>query len=301
MGSAPINGRARAQPSVVGDQVALAEADTTDGAAAKPASSGAQAEKTADGLSGSPDDAAKNQISNRTSVPPGQTQTADDADGQTQDKNLLPADANNPATSAADTSAVSASGATGSAANAQEEAVPAKATTAGLPDFGFSAANVASPATAATAPAATSAAASTAAVPIAGLAVAIAARAQGGSNQFDIRLDPPELGRIDVHLDVNRDGQATTHMTADRADTLQLLQSQQSQLERALEQAGLKTAGNGLQFTLRDQSLAGQQNGSNPQSNGAAQIVVPDPDLTPVAATQVYTRAGLGSGVDIRV
>ena len=114
--------------------------------------------------------------------------------------------------------------------------------------------------------AATSASASGAAVPVAGLAVAIAARAQAGSNQFDIRLDPPELGRIDVRLDVDGNGQVTTHVTVDRADTLQLLQSQQPQLERALEQAGLRTADNGLQFTLRDQSFAGQ----NGTGNGAA-------------------------------
>ena len=102
-----------------------------------------------------------------------------------------------------------------------------------------------------------------AAVPIAGLAVEIAARARAGSNQFDIRLDPPELGRIDVRLDVDRNGQVTSHVTVDRADTLQLLQSQQPQLQRALEQAGLTTANNGLQFTLRDQSFAGQNGGGN--------------------------------------
>jgi chemotaxis protein MotD len=91
-------------------------------------------------------------------------------------------------------------------------------------------------------------------------------------------------------------------MTAERADTLQLLQSQQPQIEQALQQAGLKTADNGLQFTLRDQSFSGQSNnGSNSQSNGSAQLVVPDADLSPIAATQIYTRAGLGSGVDIRV
>jgi flagellar hook-length control protein FliK len=138
-------------------------------------------------------------------------------------------------------------------------------------------------------------------VPIAGLAVAISARAQSGSNQFDIRLDPPELGRIDVRLDVDRDGQVTTHLPADRADTLDLLQSQQPQIEQALQQAGLKTADNGLQFTLRDQSFTGQNNGSGSQTNNSAQVVIPDADLTPVAATQIYTRAGLGSGIDIRV
>ena len=61
-------------------------------------------------------------------------------------------------------------------------------------------------------------------------------------------------------LDVDSSGQVTSHVTADRPETLHLLQSQQPQLERALEQAGLKTADNGLQFTLRDQSFAGQNN-----------------------------------------
>ena len=183
------------------------------------------------------------------------------------------------------------------ASNGQSGSGAAKVTADGLPNFGFAVATSAAP----SAPATTAAPASTAAIPIAGLAVAIAARAQSGSNQFEIRLDPPELGRIDVHLDVDRDGQVTSHVTADRADTLALLQSQQPQLERALEQAGLKTADNGLQFTLRDQSLAGQNNnggGSQPQ---VAQLVIPDSNLAPVDAAQIYTRAGLGGGLDIRV
>jgi flagellar hook-length control protein FliK len=173
----------------------------------------------------------------------------------------------------------------------------AKTTADGVPNFGFSL-GAAAPSSA---PAANAATTSAAAVPIAGLAVAIAARAQAGSNQFEIRLDPPELGRIDVHLDVDRDGQVTSHVTADRPDTLALLQSQQPQLERALEQAGLKTANNGLQFTLRDQSFAGQNNGGNGPQPRVAQLVIPDTSPASVDPTQIYTRSGLGGGLDIRV
>ena len=141
-------------------------------------------------------------------------------------------------------------------------------------------------------------------VSIAGLPIAIAARAQAGSNQFDIRLDPPELGRIDVRLDVDSNGQVTSHVTADRPETLTLLQSQQPQLERALEQAGLKTADNGLQFSLRDQSFAGQNgagSGGGTQPNPTQQLVIPDADLAPVETTQIYSRINLGGGIDIRV
>ena len=169
--------------------------------------------------------------------------------------------------------------------------------------FGF-AATAAAPANgqvttvAAVAPGPSSAA--TVTVPVAGLAIAIAARAHEGSNQFDIRLDPPELGRIDVRLDVDRDGQITSHVTVDRPDTLQLLQSQQPQLERALEQAGLKTAENGLQFTLRDQSFSGQNHGGGAQP-AAAQLIIPEPDQPPLQLPQTYLRIGRGNGVDIRV
>ena len=43
------------------------------------------------------------------------------------------------------------------------------------------------------------------------------------SKHFEIRLDPPELGRIDVKLDVDRDGNVSTRLVVDRADTLDLL------------------------------------------------------------------------------
>jgi flagellar hook-length control protein FliK len=236
----------------------------------------------------SPADAANDQAWNGNSTQQGQAR----ADSDT----IITAQDGRSATTRIDALAATASETGGSPAT-QSGWNAAKAATEGLPNFGILA-NQAAPAAAAAA----SGAAAAATVPIAGLAVAIASRAQAGSSQFDIRLDPPELGRIDVRLDVDRDGQVTSHVTVDRADTLQLLQSQQSQLERALEQAGLKTADNGLQFTLRDQSFAGQNGGSGggAQPSGA-QLVIPDAEAPVIQATQIYSRAGLGSGVDIRV
>lgn len=67
--------------------------------------------------------------------------------------------------------------------------------------------------------------ASAAVVSVAGLAGAIAARAQVSSNQFEIRRNPPEPGCIDVRLDVDRDGQATSHVTAMRAISAAVLSS----------------------------------------------------------------------------
>ena len=163
-----------------------------------------------------------------------------------------------------------------------------------------------SPATAAMAnSAATSAsqtASSAAAVPVSGLAVEIAARAQTGKNRFEIRLDPPELGRIDVRLDIDRHGNVTSHLRVDRAETLDLLRRDAPNLERAFQQAGLKTSDNGLQFSLRDQAFSGRDN-SGQTAPTMARLIVPDDKLAPIETMQrSYGRlAGLGGGVDIRV
>ena len=110
-------------------------------------------------------------------------------------------------------------------------------------------------------------------IPFGGLAVEIAGRAIAGKNRFEIRLDPPELGRIEVRLDVDRDGNVTSRLTVDRADTFDLLRRDAAGLERALQDAGLKTAGNGLQFSLREQPMGQQQTGSG---SDTAQILMQD-------------------------
>ena len=92
-------------------------------------------------------------------------------------------------------------------------------------------------------------------MPLSGLAVEITTQAHAGKKHFEIRLDPPELGRIDVKLDVDRDGNVSTRLVVDRADTLDLLKRDASSLERALQQSGLKTSDNALEFSLRQQAL----------------------------------------------
>jgi flagellar hook-length control protein FliK len=136
-------------------------------------------------------------------------------------------------------------------------------------------------------------------VPLAGIAVAIAARAFAGKNHFAIRLDPPELGRIEVHLDVDKDGSVTSHLVADRSDTLNLLQRDSSALQRALQNAGLKTSDNGLQFSLRDQSSYPQPDRS---TSNSAHIVVEDDTLPAIKAVQTAQRfAARRGGIDIRI
>lgn len=81
-------------------------------------------------------------------------------------------------------------------------------------------------------------------------AAGIARGAAQGDKNFTIRLDPPELGRVDVRLKISDDGIARAHLIVERSETLDLFLRDQRSLERSLEQAGVKTDGSSLQFSL---------------------------------------------------
>ncbi|MEN3287529.1 MAG: flagellar hook-length control protein FliK, partial [Bradyrhizobium sp.] len=142
------------------------------------------------------------------------------------------------------------------------------------------------------------------AVPLNGLGIEIAASALNGKSRFEIRLDPAELGRIDVRIDVDRSGQVTSHLRVEKPETLSMLQQTAPQLQQALNDAGLKTGSGGLQFSLRDQSNSGQ-NGNNDQSNSNAhRLIVTDDEAMPAAsaAGRSYGRMlSSNGGIDIRV
>jgi flagellar hook-length control protein FliK len=139
-------------------------------------------------------------------------------------------------------------------------------------------------------------------VPLSGVALEIAASVKSGKSRFEIRLDPPELGRIDVRIDIDRNGQVTSHLTVEKAETLSILRQDAPQLQRALDDAGLKTASGGLQFSLRDQSSSGQNNGSNTPPNAQRLIITEEDPVSAAVAGRTYGRPLAGSGgVDIRV
>lgn len=138
-------------------------------------------------------------------------------------------------------------------------------------------------------------------VPLKGLAADIALRAAGGNSRFEIRLDPAELGRIDVRLDVDKHGNVTSHLTVERPATLDMLRNDAPRLQQALEDAGLKTGDSGLQFSLRDQSSG--QSSDNGSGRNSQRVVVTEEDTIPAqVAGRTYGRMlGASSGVDIRI
>lgn len=83
------------------------------------------------------------------------------------------------------------------------------------------------------------------------IAVSVARAVQDGVDRISIKLQPPELGRIDVRLDLGADGRVQAVLLAERPATLEMLQRDARELERALAGAGLDTGSGGLSFGLR--------------------------------------------------
>jgi flagellar hook-length control protein FliK len=100
---------------------------------------------------------------------------------------------------------------------------------------------------------------------------------------------------------VDKQGQVTSHLIVEKSATLDLLRRDAQQLERALQDAGLKTSDNGLQFSLRDQQ-SGRNNDDGLQRNAHRLIVTEEETVAVETAGRSYGRMiGQRGGIDIRV
>ena len=138
------------------------------------------------------------------------------------------------------------------------------------------------------------------------LAAEIARFASKGSTRFQIRMDPPEMGRIDVDLKVGKDGTVRAHLAVERSETLDMFLRDQRSLERALDAAGLKLENGSVQLSLKDQGgFAGFQRqdgqddaqgagrgGDGPAAEGEVE------DLVSVSRVQVRGASG---ALDIQI
>ena len=138
----------------------------------------------------------------------------------------------------------------------------------------------------------------------------VSAAHPGGPQNMVIRLDPLELGRVQVRIERSPDGSARVDLVVERPDTLLLLLRDQPHLHRALDLAGVPSVDRTLQFhlTLPDattpsatapQSNAehgpGQQRPGQPRSNRSPNsgtvFSLDDPTTRPLASRR--------AGVDI--
>ncbi len=81
-------------------------------------------------------------------------------------------------------------------------------------------------------------------------------QAHDGAHRMTLRLNPVELGLVEIRIDRPADAPPRVQIMVERPETLTLLLRDQAQLERALDQAGLPPDGRGLSIQVSPIPLA---------------------------------------------
>ncbi|MDE3059858.1 MAG: flagellar hook-length control protein FliK [Pseudomonadota bacterium] len=123
-----------------------------------------------------------------------------------------------------------------------------------------------------------------------------------GSSRIHIQLDPADLGKLDIRLDVSADGKTGITITADNKNTLALLQNDTQGLTKALNDAGLQADSSSLSFNLRggQQDAQGQGRG-NAQAAFTYQQAQPEEDDPVIPAITRSYSITLSDGLDITI
>ena len=98
------------------------------------------------------------------------------------------------------------------------------------------------------------------------VSVKITKALQAGQDRITIRLNPAELGRVEVKMELTFDGRTTAIVTAENRDTLDILRRDSAELQKALQESGLQLGDGDLTFNLRgDESNMAEENDAIPR------------------------------------
>ncbi|MCA3349457.1 MAG: flagellar hook-length control protein FliK [Roseomonas sp.] len=94
-----------------------------------------------------------------------------------------------------------------------------------------------------------------------------------GDEALTIALDPVELGRVEVSIGQGKEA-GQVRIVAERPETLALLQRDQRELDRALNQAGLGDMARSLSFSLASDQGRQQQYGAQERGQRRASFAI---------------------------
>ena len=110
----------------------------------------------------------------------------------------------------------------------------------------------------------------------------------GKTSRFEIRLDPAELGKVDVRIEVDRDGRVQAVLAAKDAVAADALTRGLRSLENALTQAGFDLGDNGVQVELdQDNSKKSFTHSGDSEEQAELQQAASDTEQQPAEARTV--------------
>ncbi|MEN2786152.1 flagellar hook-length control protein FliK [Sphingomonas qilianensis] len=113
------------------------------------------------------------------------------------------------------------------------------------------------------------------------MGVAIARHVAAGRDEMMVRLDPPDMGRIDIRLSFDREGGVRGVIAADHQGALDLLRRETGDLSRALADAGIRADAQSFRFDSRARDF-GQQQQQPRQDPGDLRNGAAQPDSGPL-------------------
>ena len=147
---------------------------------------------------------------------------------------------------------------------------------------------------------------------VAALSAEILKKADAKTTRFDVALTPDGLGKVDVRIEIGRDGALTASMRFDTVHAAQELRGKANELRQALSDAGFNVADNALSFDVSSQGGQSQNpffafegwgdQGQRAFSGRAFQAALTgeeDITITPELLPGLKTVAD--SGLDIRI
>lgn len=96
--------------------------------------------------------------------------------------------------------------------------------------------------------------------PVEQVAVQIKKAIGEGADKINIKLQPANLGKVEVRMEIGKDGVLTANVIAEKPETLELLQRDVRGLEKVLQEGGLKTDTQSFNFSLKEHA---QQQAAN--------------------------------------
>jgi flagellar hook-length control protein FliK len=149
-------------------------------------------------------------------------------------------------------------------------------------------------------------------------AIVSLATTTSGTQQLTVRLDPEELGRVEIRIEQPQEGAAHVTVIVDRPETLNLLLRDEPQLQHALNQAGIPVEGRAVTFHVAsadpsagsnqyapspDTGAGGMQanaGGSHREQRSARPSKTADNDpLAPIASAASFSVSQVRLGLDI--
>ena len=125
---------------------------------------------------------------------------------------------------------------------------------------------------------------------------------QAGNDKITIQLRPANMGRVEVKMEVSQDNRLNVHVIVDRPETLDQLQKDSRELQRALQEASLHVNNEDLNFNLRGEENHAKE-GDNSSGRAASvedDVVLLDNEIIEQAVISSDGRVLSKGRIDVR-